>query len=137
MNEQILNVLVKALEFYANGENERVIYNRQVSDKTTHELMDKGFTFEHEAYNGDQYYIEDGRTAREALAELEKYIEGRKMNEQKLTYDEWRLRNTVVISDEVRQALKEYNNINADAEVERAMRKEYEFYLNSDVEGER
>jgi hypothetical protein len=56
------------------------------------------------------------------------------MNKQKLTYDEWRLRNTVVISDEVRQTLKEFNNINADAEVERAMRKEYEFYLNSDVE---
>jgi hypothetical protein len=47
------------------------------------------------------------------------------------------LRNTVVISEEVGQALKEFNNINADAEVERAMRKEYEFYLNSDVEGER
>jgi hypothetical protein len=75
MNEQILNILVKALEFYANGENERVIYNRSVSDKATDELINKGFTFEHEAYNGDQYYIEDGRTAREALAELEKYIE--------------------------------------------------------------
>ena len=56
------------------------------------------------------------------------------MNEQKLTYEEWRLRNTVVISDEARQALKEFNNINADAEVERAMRKEYESYLNSGVE---
>ena len=59
------------------------------------------------------------------------------MNKQKLTYDEWRLRNTVVISDEVYQSLKKFNNIDADAEVERAMRKEYEFYLNSDVEGER
>jgi hypothetical protein len=59
------------------------------------------------------------------------------MNKQKLTYDEWRLRNTVVISDEVYQALKKFNNIDADAEVERAMRKEYEFYLNADVEGER
>ena len=56
------------------------------------------------------------------------------MNEQKLTYEEWRLRNTVVISDEARQALKEFNNINADAEVEQAMRKEYESYLNSGVE---
>jgi hypothetical protein len=41
------------------------------------------------------------------------------MNKQKLTYDEWCLRNTVVFSEEVRQALKEFNNINADAEVER------------------
>jgi uncharacterized protein YijF (DUF1287 family) len=54
------------------------------------------------------------------------------MNERKLTYEEWRLMNTVVISDGARQALKEVH-IDAEAEVERAMRKEYESYLNSGV----
>lgn len=85
MNEHLLNKLVLALEFYANGENERVIYNHAVSDKATDALIDKGFIFEHEAYNGDQYYIEDGRTAREALAELKKYMEGK--NERKNSPD--------------------------------------------------
>jgi hypothetical protein len=78
MNEQLLNTLVKALEFYANGENERVIYNHAVSNKASDDLKNKGFSFGFEAYNGDEYYIEDGRTARQALAELEKYMEENK-----------------------------------------------------------
>lgn len=51
------------------------------------------------------------------------------MNE-KLTFEEWRKRYTVTIADGVRENLKEFHNIDADKEIENAMRKEYEFYLN-------
>ena len=51
------------------------------------------------------------------------------MNE-KLPYEEWCAKFTVSITDEARQALKALHNIDADAEVEHARRKEYEFYLN-------
>ena len=56
------------------------------------------------------------------------------MNEQKLTYEQWRAKCDVIVTDSVRQALKELCNSDADAEVERAMRKEYEFYLTGRVE---
>jgi hypothetical protein len=75
MNEELLNKLVLALEFYANGEHEQVIYNHTACNEARDSLTDKGFSFQSEAYNGDEYYVEDGRTAREALAELKKYIE--------------------------------------------------------------
>jgi len=39
---------------------------------------------------------------------------------------------TQSVTDEVRQALKEYHNI--DAEVEQERRKEYEFYINGGFE---
>lgn len=51
------------------------------------------------------------------------------MNE-KLTYEEWRKRyNTVSWSDDIKSQLKELHNIDADAEIEAAMRMEYDFYL--------
>lgn len=52
------------------------------------------------------------------------------MNE-KLSYEDWLERNfgTVTISEEARQSLKELHDIDADSEVESAIRKEYEFYL--------
>jgi len=50
------------------------------------------------------------------------------MNE-KLTYEEWREK-YVSISDEARKSLKELHNIDADKEVDQAVRKEYEFYVN-------
>jgi hypothetical protein len=49
---------------------------------------------------------------------------------QKLTYEQWREKFTTSVTDKARQALKEYHNIDADAEVEQAIRKEYDFYLN-------
>ena len=54
----------------------------------------------------------------------------------KLTYEEWRekFHGTVSISDDVRKELKEFHDIDADAEIELAIRKEYEFYLNFGVE---
>jgi hypothetical protein len=48
---------------------------------------------------------------------------------QELTYEEWRSLNTVVIDTGVSAALKQLHNIDADAEVESAMRREYEAYL--------
>jgi hypothetical protein len=50
------------------------------------------------------------------------------MNE-KLTYEEWRAKYMVTVTDDV---VSELNNHNIDAlkEIETAMRKEYEFYLN-------
>ena len=53
------------------------------------------------------------------------------MNE-KLTFEEWRARITVTIADGVRENLKGLHNIDADKEIENAMRKEYEFYLNGE-----
>jgi hypothetical protein len=49
---------------------------------------------------------------------------------QKLTYEQWCEKFTISVTDKVRQELKEYHNIDADAEVEQARRKEYEFYIN-------
>ena len=49
---------------------------------------------------------------------------------QKLTYEQWCEKFMTSVTDEVRQSLKEYHNIDADAEVEQARRKEYEFYIN-------
>lgn len=80
MNEQLLNTLVKALEFYANGENTHIIFNRRGIDfnKAREALADKGFSFDSENDRGDECYIEDGRTARKALEELLAHIEENK-----------------------------------------------------------
>lgn len=53
------------------------------------------------------------------------------MNE-KLSYEEWRARQTVNMSPQIREDLKNLHNIDADEEVERAMRTEYEYYLGMD-----
>lgn len=52
------------------------------------------------------------------------------MNEQKLTYEQWCEKYTITVTDEARQALKEYHNIDSDIEIEQIRRKEYEFYIN-------
>lgn len=77
MNQQLLNTLVEALRFYADGENTRLLRNRHGIDFDTERkaLVGKGFSFDSESYNGDEFYIEDGRTARVALDKLENYIE--------------------------------------------------------------
>lgn len=49
---------------------------------------------------------------------------------EKLTYKEWRVRHIVNISPEVKEDLKKFHNIDAVDEIEKAMRKEYEYYLN-------
>ena len=51
---------------------------------------------------------------------------------QKLTYEQWCEKFTISVTDKVKQELKEYHNIDADAEVEQARRKEYEFYINGE-----
>lgn len=57
------------------------------------------------------------------------------MSEQKLTYEEWRKKyvGTVSISEEARKDLKEFHNINADEEVEQALRKMYETYFKGEL----
>lgn len=57
------------------------------------------------------------------------------MNE-KLTYEEWRKRyfGKVTIAEGVREDLMQFHNIDADKEIENAMRKEYEFYLNGEFD---
>ena len=52
------------------------------------------------------------------------------MMTEKLTYEEWRARMNVTITHEAITDLKKYHNIDAVAETEKALRKEYEFYLN-------
>ena len=80
MNEKLLNTLVEALRFYADGENTQLIRNRQGIDfhKAREDLYNKGFSLDWESDNGDEFYIEDGRAARKALDELQKYIEDNK-----------------------------------------------------------
>jgi len=51
------------------------------------------------------------------------------MNE-KLTYEEWRKRYTVSFGDDIKSQLKELHDIDADVEIEEAMRLEYKFYLD-------
>ena len=51
------------------------------------------------------------------------------MNE-KLTYEQWRARLNVTVTDEAIADLKKYHNIDAVEETEKALRREYEFYLN-------
>ena len=51
------------------------------------------------------------------------------MNE-KLTYEEWRKRYTVSLGDDIKSQLKELHDIDADVEIEKAMRLEYKFYLD-------
>lgn len=54
---------------------------------------------------------------------------GQRMNE-KLTYEEWRKRYTVSLGDDIKSQLQELHGIDADAEIEAAMRLEYKFYLD-------
>jgi hypothetical protein len=57
------------------------------------------------------------------------------MSEQKLTYEEWYKKyvGTVSISEEARKDLKEFHNLNADEEVEQALRKMYETYFKGEL----
>lgn len=57
------------------------------------------------------------------------------MSEQKLTYEEWYKKyvGTVSISEEARKDLKEFHNVNADEEVEQALRKMYETYFKGEL----
>jgi len=54
------------------------------------------------------------------------------MGQAKLSYEEWRAKyiGTVTISEEAQKGLKDFHNLDAATEVESAIRKEYEFYLN-------
>jgi len=54
------------------------------------------------------------------------------MANEKLSYDEWRERMSVVVTDEVRAHMKKYHNLDADVEVEKALKKEYEVYLTGE-----
>ena len=49
---------------------------------------------------------------------------------QKLTYDEWKEKYAIPLDEDTRNALKEFHNIDADAEHEWALRQEYDFYIN-------
>jgi hypothetical protein len=53
---------------------------------------------------------------------------------QKLSYEEWRDRywGQVTMADELKAELKQLHNIDADTEIESAMRREYELYLNGE-----
>ena len=54
------------------------------------------------------------------------------MNE-KLTYEEWREKYAKVSIDvDVVESLQKLHNVDAHKEIEAAMRKEYEFYINGE-----
>lgn len=57
------------------------------------------------------------------------------MNEQ-LSYEEWRSRywGQVTMADELKAELKQLHNIDANQEIESAMRREYELYLNGEYD---
>ena len=46
-----------------------------------------------------------------------------------LSYEEWKERMAVIVTDEVRKQMKELHGLDADAEVEQALQKEYQNYL--------
>jgi hypothetical protein len=46
-----------------------------------------------------------------------------------LSYEEWKERMAVIVTDEVRKQMKEKHGLDADAEVEKALQKEYQNYL--------
>jgi hypothetical protein len=48
-----------------------------------------------------------------------------------LTYDEWRNKYTCQVSDDVVRDLQEFHQIDAMAEIESAMKREYEWYCHS------
>lgn len=47
----------------------------------------------------------------------------------KLTYEEWRKTINVQIDDKLREEIAMYHNIDADAEIKKALQREYKFYL--------
>ena len=53
------------------------------------------------------------------------------MNE-KLTFEEWRTRyfGKVTMAEDLKEALRQFHNIDANKEIEAAMRQEYNVYLN-------
>jgi hypothetical protein len=55
---------------------------------------------------------------------------------EKLSYEEWRTRyfGKVTIAEGVREDLMKFHNVDADREIENAMRKEYESYLNGEYD---
>jgi hypothetical protein len=54
----------------------------------------------------------------------------------KLTYEEWRNRycGKVTMAEDLKEELRQFHNIDAVKEIEAAMRKEYEFYLNGEYD---
>lgn len=54
------------------------------------------------------------------------------MANQKLTYEQWRERYSVEITEEARTVLKTLHNVDADLEIEKAMRREYNSYINGE-----
>lgn len=48
-----------------------------------------------------------------------------------LTYEEWRDRCKVVMAEDLKEELARLHGIDTNKEIEAAMRKEYEVYLNS------
>jgi hypothetical protein len=54
------------------------------------------------------------------------------MENQKLTYDEWRKRYSIEITEAARTELLELHDIDADLEIDSVMRQEYERYINGE-----
>ncbi len=52
-----------------------------------------------------------------------------------LSYNEWKERMAVVVTDEARKKMKELHNLDADLEVEKALQKEYQNYLKEKENG--
>ena len=47
----------------------------------------------------------------------------------KLTYEQWKEKHNITVSENVRKAIKDLHDLDADQEVEQVLLKEYEFYL--------
>lgn len=52
------------------------------------------------------------------------------MANQKLTYEQWRERYSIEITEQARTELKLLHGVDADSEIEQAMRREYDRYIN-------
>lgn len=74
ITESQMQTIMEALNFYAFGHHEKFLSNRNGEfddwDKARADLDAKGFHFSHESYNGDEWYVECGRVAENAIQSL-------------------------------------------------------------------
>ena len=53
---------------------------------------------------------------------------------EKLTFEEWCEKYTLPVTDEIRQDMKNRFNLDADKEIELALRAQYQIYINGEYE---
>lgn len=74
-----LEQIKKSLEFYRDGLNHEIIVNRRTTrvdfEVERDKLIARGFTFDGESYNGDEYFVENGQTAQKAVELIDNILD--------------------------------------------------------------